>query len=126
MKLELPLGDNLIDQQLLLEHFRQEFNYVRPHEALAMKRPFELYVPSNRPYPGCLPIVEYPTGMAVRSVRQNGSIKWKNKLLFISEALSGEQIGLKEVEDDVWDVFLCDHLLGRLERGANRVQASNV
>ncbi len=70
--------------------------------------------------------MEYPTAMAVLSVRQNGSIKWKNKLLFISEALSGERIGLKEVEDDAWDVFLCDHLLGRLERGANRVQASNV
>ena len=126
MKLELPIGHNLIDQQLLLEHFRHEFNYVRPHEALGMKRPFELYIPSNRPYPGCLPAVEYPTEMAVRNVRQNGSIKWKGKLLFISEALAGEKIGLKEVEDDVWDVFLCSHLLGRLGRGENRVQASNV
>jgi len=70
--------------------------------------------------------VEYPAEMSVRSVRQNGSIKWKGRMLFISEALSGERIGLKEVEDDVWDVFLCDYLLGRLGRGENRVQASNV
>ena len=126
LKLELPLGRNLVEQQLLLEHFRQESNYVRPHEALGMNRPGELYVPSNRPYPGCLPDVEYASEIQVRSVRQNGSILWKGKLVFISEALSGERIGLKETEDDVWDLYLCDYPLGRLGRGKSRVQASNV
>lgn len=123
LKAELPLGQNFLEQQLLLEHFRHEFNHVRPHEALEMKRPGELYVPSNRPYPGCLPDVEYPSEMVVRSVRQNGSIKWKGKLLFVSEALAGERIGLKEVEDDTWELYLCDYPLGRLGRGENRVQA---
>ncbi|MNC81267.1 hypothetical protein D3C75_1343410 [compost metagenome] len=61
--------------------------------------------------------------MVVRSVRQNGSIKWKGKLLFVSEALAGERIGLKEVEDDTWELYLCDYPLGRLGRGENRVQA---
>jgi len=126
LKAELPLGSNLVEQQLLLEHFRNEFNDIRPHEALGMKRPAELYVPSTRPYPGCLPAVEYPSEMQVRCVRQNGSIKWKGKMLFISEALAHEQIALKEVEDDVWDVYLCDYPLGRLGRGEDRVQASNV
>ncbi|MFP3408217.1 IS481 family transposase, partial [Pseudomonas sp. SIMBA_065] len=107
-------------------HFRHEFNYVRPHEALGMKRPGELYVPSTRPYPGRLPDLEYPAEMLVRSVRQNGSIMWKGKLVFVSEALAGERIGLKETEDDVWDLYLCDYPLGRLGRGMTRVQASNV
>jgi hypothetical protein len=85
-----------------------------------------LYVPSTRPYPGCLPAVEYPADMQVRSVRQDGSILWKNKLIFVSEALSGERIGLKEAEEDVWDLYLCDYPLGRLGRGKSRIQASNV
>ncbi|MGY2378640.1 integrase core domain-containing protein [Pseudomonas sp. SDO524_S393] len=126
LKFELPLGNNLIEQQLLLEHFRHEFNYVRPHEALGMKRPGELYVPSNRVYPDRLPDVEYPAQMKVRSIRQNGSIKWKNKFVFVSEALAGERIGLKETEEDVWDLYLCDYPLGRLGRGKSRVEASNV
>ena len=126
LKLELPLGSNLVEQQLLLEHFKHEFNYVRPHEALGMKRPGDVYVPSTRLYPGCLPDVEYPAEMRVRSVRQDGSIKWNGKLVFVSEALSGERIGLKEAEDDVWDLYLCDYPLGRLGRGMTRVQASNV
>nr|WP_311136319.1 integrase core domain-containing protein [Pseudomonas hygromyciniae] len=54
LKFELPLGRDLLEQQLLLEHFRNEFNYIRPHEALGMKRPGELYVPSTRPYPRML------------------------------------------------------------------------
>ncbi|XKV46693.1 integrase core domain-containing protein [Pseudomonas sp. nanlin1] len=126
LKLELPLGNNLVEQQLLLEHFRHEFNYVRPHEALGMKRPAELYVPSNRAYPGCLPEVEYPAEMKVRSVRQDGSMRWKGKLVFVSEALCGERIGLKEIDDDVWDLYQCDYQLGRLGRGMTHVQASNV
>ena len=126
LKFELPLGRDLLEQQLLLEHFRNEFNYIRPHEALGMKRPGELYVPSTRPYPGCLPAVEYPADMQVRSVRPDGSILWKNKLIFVSEALSGERIGLKEAEEDVWDLYLCDYPLGRLGRGKSRIQASNV
>ncbi|SMF50846.1 hypothetical protein SAMN05660912_04121, partial [Pseudomonas sp. LAMO17WK12:I1] len=72
------------------------------------------------------PDVEYPAEMKVRSVRQDGSIKWNGKLVFISEALSGERIGLKEAEDDAWDLYLCDYPLGRLGRGMTRVQASNV
>ncbi|WP_258166717.1 integrase core domain-containing protein [Pseudomonas poae] len=126
LKRELPLGSNLVEQQLLLEHFRHEFNYVRPHEALGMKCPGHVYVPSTRVYPGSLPDVEYPTEMQSRSVRTDGSIKWNGKLVFVSEALSGERIGLKEVEDDVWDLYLCDYPLGRLGRGMTRVQASNV
>ncbi|PTC24946.1 IS481 family transposase, partial [Pseudomonas palleroniana] len=54
------------------------------------------------------------------------SIMWKGKLVFVSEALAGERIGLKETEDDVWDLYLCDYPLGRLGRGMTRVQASNV
>ena len=36
-----------------------EFNNERPHEALDMKCPAELYAPSPRPYDG-LPELDYP------------------------------------------------------------------
>lgn len=112
---------NLVQQQLAFERFRQEFNYVRPHKALDMKVPGELYVPSTRQYDGRLPEVNYASDMEVRKVRQNGSMKWKGGMIFVSESLVGEALGLREVEDDVWDIYLCDYLLGRLKSGESRL-----
>ncbi len=45
-------GMNSLQQQASFDDFVREFNDERPHEALAMKRPAEVYTPSSRPYRG--------------------------------------------------------------------------
>src|SRR5262249_8360179 len=47
-----PPGFNSLQQQARFDAFRQEFNAERPHEALAMKCPAEVYSASTRPYDG--------------------------------------------------------------------------
>src|ERR1700739_3963192 len=47
-----PPGDNSLQQQERFDDFVQEFNIERPHEALAMKCPAEIYSASSRPYSG--------------------------------------------------------------------------
>ena len=42
----------MVQQQLAFERFRQEFNHDRPHEALGMKVPNDLYDKSPRIYTG--------------------------------------------------------------------------
>src|SRR5690348_7176416 len=54
-----PAGANILQQQAKLDDFIQEFNHQRPHEALAMKCPAEVYTPSLRPYQG-IPEPHYP------------------------------------------------------------------
>jgi transposase InsO family protein len=54
-----PPGANSLQQQSRFDAFRQEFNTERPHEALAMRCPAELYAASRRPYLG-LPELSYP------------------------------------------------------------------
>ena len=46
-----PPAANPDEQQARFEHFRQDFNHVRPHEALDLNRPASCYRPSPRPYP---------------------------------------------------------------------------
>src|SRR5438270_6859358 len=53
-----PAAPNLLQQQAKFDSFIQEFNFERPHQALDMKCPAEVYRPSNRPYKG-LPDVNY-------------------------------------------------------------------
>lgn len=52
-------------QQRRSDRWRGDYNTVRPHEALAGRRPAELYQPRPRRYRGAQP-VRYPRGWAVR------------------------------------------------------------
>jgi len=54
-----PPGSNSLQQQAKFDDFVHEFNGERPHEALEMKCPAEVYTPSTREYRG-LPEVSYP------------------------------------------------------------------
>jgi putative transposase len=78
-----------------LDLWRHEFNYQRPHESLAMRCPGELYHNSTRKYPGSLEELLYEE-MASRRVNQKGLIRWKDRSLFLSQSLTGWDVGLKK------------------------------
>jgi transposase InsO family protein len=44
-----PAGSNFLQQQAKFDTFVREFNDERPHEALDMKCPADVYEPSIRP-----------------------------------------------------------------------------
>ncbi|HYH09849.1 MAG TPA: IS481 family transposase [Thermoanaerobaculia bacterium] len=110
-----PLGANLRQQQERFDAFRTEYNTVRPHEGLGGKRPQEVLRPCRRPYRRQLPRIEYPGHFEVRSVRSDGSIKWQGRLLFVSESVAGERLGLVEIDDGVWSVHFAHLELGRYD-----------
>src|SRR6202162_4262586 len=94
-----PPAANRRKQQRALDRFRQEYNEVRPHEALGMRTPAEVYQPSARSFPARVPEPEYPTTMLVRSVRPHGNFRWKHHDIFLSEVLWGENVGLLPEDD---------------------------
>ncbi len=96
-----PPAANRREQQRTLDRFRQEYNQVRPHEALQMQTPAAVYQPSARTFPARVPEPEYPETMLVRSVRPHGHFRWKKYDVFLSEVLWGERVGLL-AEDDRW------------------------
>jgi hypothetical protein len=48
-----PAGANFLQQQARFDDFVAEFNAERPHEALEMKCPAEVYTPSSKLIPAC-------------------------------------------------------------------------
>jgi len=96
-----PPAANRREQQRTLDRFRQEYNEVRPHEALQMQTPAAVYRPSARTFPARVPEPQYPETMLVRSVRPHGHFRWKKDDVFLSEVLWGERVGLLP-EDDRW------------------------
>jgi transposase InsO family protein len=116
-----PPAANLRAQQKRFDAFRAEFNRERPHEALRMKVPAELYRPSDRPYPKHLKSFVYPGHYEVRKVSTNGGVRWNAQWLWVSQILGGLYIGFEEVDHEAWDVYFGPVLLGRLFEKKGRI-----
>lgn len=110
-----PPQRNLKEQQKAFDVFQLDYDEERPHEALGMRPPALYYKPSLRPYPARLPGITYPKCYLVRQVRHNGEIKWKGEKVYVSQALVGESIGLKQLAEHKWQVYFSAYLLGTLD-----------
>ena len=106
-----PPGMNSLQQQGRFDAFVQEFNTERPHEALAMKYPAELYAPSPRRYDG-LPELTYPFHDRDILVTACGRICLHRKRINISTVLAGQRLGIREVDDGIWLVSFSHYDLG--------------
>jgi len=110
-----PPKVNWRKQQAAFDSFRQEFNHERPHEALGQHFPDELYVPSPRPYPLILPEMIYPDDMQVRWVKAQGDISWKGHHVYLTDTLAGELVGLRQINEDLWDIYFGPIRLAQLD-----------
>jgi hypothetical protein len=109
-----PPSAHLRAQQRRFNTWRDEFNGVRPHEALAMEVPASQYRSSEIAYDGQLRQPNYPDSYAVRRVGRTGEIKWKGRERFVGTALRGTSVGLNEIEEGRAEVYLSGILLGSL------------
>ncbi len=103
-------------QQACFDVFRQVYNEERPHEALDQAPPATVWQPSPRFYPARIEDPVYHPDHAVRRVRSNGEIKWGGNLVFVSDALIGELVGVAETETGDWIVRFVDVDLGIIDR----------
>jgi hypothetical protein len=106
-----PPGMNDLQQQAKFDAFLREFNVDRPHEALAMKCPAELYTPALRRYEG-LPELSYPMHDRDILVTACGRICMHRKKINISAVLAGQRLGIKEVDEGIWLVSFMHYDLG--------------
>lgn len=109
-----PAGMNILQQQARFDDFVREFNEERPHEAIGMKCPAEVYTPSPRQYRG-LARVEYPFHDRDVLVTSCGRICMHRKRVNISTVLAGQRLGIKEVDDGIWLVSFLDYDLGYID-----------
>ncbi len=96
-----PPGFNSLQQQARFDAFLREFNAERPHEALDMKCPAEIYTASARAYAG-LPELTYPFHDRDVIVTTCGRLCLHRKKINISVVLAGQKLGIKEVDDGIW------------------------
>jgi transposase InsO family protein len=109
-----PPGMNSLQQQARFDSFVQEFNNERPHEALTMKTPAEVYSPSPRQYRG-LPEISYPLHDRDVVVTACGRICLHRKRVNLSHVFAGQRVGIKEVDEGIWIVSFMHYDLGYID-----------
>lgn len=119
-----PAGENLLQQQAKFDEFLEEYNAERPHEALAMKTPEEVYTRSERSYRGISPI-DYPLHDRSIEVTSCGRICIGKMKINLSQVFAGQKMGLKEVSDGVWLVTFMDYDLGYFDTESFRFEPLN-
>lgn len=102
------------DRQAWLDAYRWEHNHVRPHEALKMRTPAEVWRKSERCYDPQPPRWEYPPGARVLKLDCQGQMDAHGTRWFISGALAGEYVHLERVGERVL-VYYCRTLIRELD-----------
>lgn len=110
-----PAAASARAQQRRFEAFRQRYNTERPHEGIGDRTPASLWTPSTRDYPARILPPDYPAHVEVRRISTTGTFRLHSRRPFLSGVLSGQDIGLEEVADGIWNILYYRTLLGRLD-----------
>ena len=102
-------------QQQAFDAFLQEYNELRPHEALAQRTPSHLYAASQRRYQRELDDPHYDANVFItRRVDKKGRIKVQGRSIFIAECLSNELVAMRDTFSLGYELFFGDLCLGQL------------
>jgi len=123
LKLETtkPAGQNFLQQQARFDDFIDSYNNERPHQAIGMRCPAELYRPSTRPYRG-LPQLDYPLHDKTVTVTTCGRICYKQRKINLSTVFAGQAVGIKQTDDHIWIVSFMHYDLGYFDDETCRLE----
>jgi putative transposase len=116
-----PAADNFLQQQARFDDFIDYYNTDRPHQALNMQMPGELYKKSPRPYQG-LGDLEYPFHDRTALVTNCGRICYKRRKINISTVFAGQRVGIKQMTNSVWLVSFMQYDLGYFDAETVRLE----
>jgi putative transposase len=116
-----PAAENFLVQQARFDNFIDYYNTERPHQALNMKMPAELYKKSPRPYQG-LGDLDYPFHDRAALVTNCGRICYKRRKINVSTVFAGQLLGVKQVTNSVWLVSFMHYDLGYFDAETVRLE----
>ncbi len=84
--------ENAKDADRAIQLWRNKYNNIRPHEALGMKCPADIYKPSEREYHDEVKRFEYGGQYHVIKVNSWGYVRFDKWQIYLSETMIGEHI----------------------------------
>jgi putative transposase len=96
-----PAAANVLQQQARFDTFMARYNHDRPHQALGMQVPADVYARSPRVYRG-LEELTYPFHDHTIAVTRCGRICFKSRKVNLSQVFAGQNVGVTQVDEHVW------------------------
>lgn len=113
-----PARKDLRSQNRWMNEFSEEYNEIRPHEALGQQTPSSVHEFSLRSYPAKIEEPVYGSEMMTRKVASNGVLRWKShEYVTVSRALAGKYIGVKPLPGRVYEIYYRGECLGYFQEG---------
>lgn len=123
-----PPSANSLSQQERFDAFQATFNHERPHAAIDMKSPAELYRPSKIVYDPEIVPLRYPAHTLTTRITKCGKIFIANKKLNLAVAVGkpfgGYNVGLNLVDKGLWQVDFMHHTLGFFDMATQKLQVA--
>ncbi len=116
-----PASFNFLQQQSRFDDFIEVYNHQRPHAAIGMHYPGEVYTPSPRPFRHPDP-PHYPFHDRTVCVTRCGRICIGKRKINLSQVFSGQLLGIREVDEKIWLVSFLDFDLGYFDEVEGRVE----
>ena len=113
-EVQLWPSHDLRAQQRVLDRWRQEFNHVRPHDALGGKTPSDVYKPSERKLRKPQPFA-YPSTFVVRRVDRAGHVAWHGETCYVGLAFRDQRVAFEPQEGLRWRLWFRDVDVGTIE-----------
>lgn len=118
-----PAANNFLQQQEKFDRFIDCYNQERPHQAINMRYPAELYQRSARSYHGLEPL-EYPFHDRTVAVTMCGRVCFATRKINLSTVFAGQNVGVKEVDEKVWLISFMHYDLGFFDHESNRFECA--
>ena len=116
-----PAAANVLQQQARFDTFIDRYNRDRPHQALGMKVPADLYVRSSRVYRG-LDDLTYPFHDRTVTVTRCGRLCFGRRKINLSQVFAGQNVGVTQVGERIWLVTFMDYDLGYFDDETCRLE----
>lgn len=100
---------NINHCQRQFDKWRDKYNLERPHQAIGLKTPAQLYSPSIRSFPEVLPAIEYLPNDIIRKVDSRAYIGFNGKAFKIGKGLIGQTVAIRTTStENLFEVYFCN------------------
>ena len=109
-----PPSPTLTAQQRRFDRWRHSYNHERPHEALGMQCPADLYHHSARRLNENDKPLVYPKHFEVKVVSTSGHLAHEGRNYHVGDAFNGKRVGLHHAAGGQTELFFANVHLGTL------------
>ena len=117
---------DLADANKQLKTWRTKYNEIRPHEAIGLRCPADVYIPSERKYPNEIKPYEYNGLHRILKVNYKGYLRFDRKEFYLSETMTGAELELRPIEGTCFALCYRNFKIAEIDLAAEQLLSRRI